>query len=59
MSVNIDTEKRLIRGVWDQAVEALATKNWDAYSQFWAHDVYIQVIHPPRVIGPVAGTKSR
>lgn len=43
---DVDSEKRLIREAWDQAVVALSEKNWEAYSQFWAHEANIQVIHP-------------
>ena len=46
MAIDIAAEERLIRDVWDQAVVALTEKNWDAYSRFWAHEPYIQVIHP-------------
>jgi hypothetical protein len=46
MAVDIDAETRLIRSVWDDAVVALTTKDWEAYSRFWAHQPDIQVIHP-------------
>ena len=46
MAVDADTEKRLIRAAWDMAVTALTERNWEAYSQFWAHEPYIDVIHP-------------
>jgi hypothetical protein len=46
MVVDIDAEARLIRRVWEEAVNALTTKDWDAYSRFWAHESDIQVIHP-------------
>jgi hypothetical protein len=46
MTGNIDSEKHLIRQAWDYALAALADKSWEAYSGFWAHEPYIQVIHP-------------
>jgi ketosteroid isomerase-like protein len=46
MAGSIETEKRLIRAALDEAVAALTDKNWEAYSRFWAHEPYIQVIHP-------------
>ena len=46
MAVDIDAETRLIRDVWDESVVALTTKNWEAYSRFWAHEPNMQVIHP-------------
>jgi ketosteroid isomerase-like protein len=45
MSKSIDEESRLIRAVWDDAVAALIGKDWDRYSQFWAHDGAVQVLH--------------
>jgi hypothetical protein len=42
--VNADEEKRKVRAVWDGGVEALTSKDWDSYADFWLHDASIQVI---------------
>jgi ketosteroid isomerase-like protein len=44
--VNIEAEKSAIRAVWQRAIEALASCDWEAYSSVWAHEPHVQAIHP-------------
>jgi ketosteroid isomerase-like protein len=41
-----ENEKKAIQAVWQRAVEALATCDWPAYAELWAHDSYVAAIHP-------------
>src|SRR5712691_4897945 len=43
---NVAEETGAVRAVWDEAVAALVAQDWDRYSQVWAHDPGVQVIHP-------------
>src|SRR5204863_172079 len=38
-------EVRAVRAAWDEGAAALVGKDWDRYSQAWAHTPEVQVIH--------------
>lgn len=44
--MNSETDEAAIRAVWQRAIEALAACDWDSYSSLWAHEPYVQAIHP-------------
>ena len=43
---NQNDDKLAIKAVWQQALEALARCDWEAYSSLWIHEDYVQAVHP-------------
>jgi hypothetical protein len=43
---NAEEEIKAIEVVWQRGIEALAACDWDAYSDLWVHEPYVQAVHP-------------
>ncbi len=43
-----EQERAAVRAAWNRGNRALEAGDWEAYSDFWAHADYAQVIHPHR-----------
>lgn len=44
--INMEKTKKDVLDAWEIGNEALENADWEAYSNYWAHRDYIQIIHP-------------
>ena len=45
-ATDLEIERKAVAAVWQRAIDALAACDWEAYASLWAHEPYVEALHP-------------